>query len=49
MREETIKITKFAYDSLVEDSNWLHYLEAAGVDNWDGFAEALEMRKNDEE
>jgi len=42
--EEMITITKAEYDRLVEDSVWLSYLEGAGVDNWDGFDEARQMR-----
>lgn len=28
---------------LVRDSEFLNCLQAAGVDNWDGYAEAVEM------
>jgi hypothetical protein len=35
--EETVTITKEKYDSLVLDSLWLGALEAAGVDNWEGY------------
>jgi len=44
MNEEMITITKAEYDRLCEDSEWLSYLEGAGVDNWEGFDEALAMR-----
>lgn len=49
MNEEMITITKSEYDQLCKDSEWLSYLEAAGVDNWDGYDEAINMRKQDEE
>lgn len=37
------------YDSLERDSDWLGYLEAAGVDNWDGYDEAHNLRREAEE
>ena len=43
-----ITITKAEYDRLCEDSEWLGYLEGAGVDNWEGFDEARAMRDEDE-
>lgn len=42
MAEETITISKKLYDSLVEDSDWRRALESGGVDNWEGYYEALE-------
>lgn len=47
--EETVTITKKEYDRLVEDSKWLSYLEAAGVDNWEGYGFACEARDEDTE
>lgn len=44
MNEEMITITKAEYDRLREDSEWLSWLEGAGVDNWEGFDEARAMR-----
>lgn len=41
--EETITIPKRIYDNLVSDADWLHALEAAGVDNWEGFDYAQEI------
>lgn len=32
-------------DESAEDVAWLRCLEAAGVDNWDGYDEAIEMRE----
>jgi hypothetical protein len=44
MTEEMITITKEEYDQLCKESDWLSWLEAAGVDNWEGFDEARNMR-----
>ena len=41
MDEEMITISKKYYDSLVEDSQLLDRLRAAGVDNWGGYSEAF--------
>lgn len=35
--DKVITITQSEYDSLVEDSEFLQNLRAAGVDNWDGY------------
>lgn len=40
---ETITIPKSEYDQLLEDQKWLYCLEAAGVDNWDGFDYAKDL------
>lgn len=50
--EEMVTITKAEYVQLLEDSHWLSCLEAAGVDNWEGFDYAREMyfeQQDDEE
>lgn len=44
-QEEMITITKKEYHSLLDDSEWLSYLEAAGVDNWEGYDYAQELRQ----
>jgi hypothetical protein len=55
MEEETITISKKKYDKLVKQSEWLGYLNAAGVDNWEGYGVAQDYRdeaegvKEDEE
>jgi hypothetical protein len=49
MSEETVTITKKAYDQLIKRDEWLGYLEAAGVDNWQGIDDAYQMRQDDEE
>ena len=36
------------YKSMVEDSEWLYYLECAGVDNWEGFSVARQLQKESE-
>lgn len=35
-----VTITKAEYDSLLDDREWLAALEAAGVDNWEGYGHA---------
>jgi len=47
--KETVTITKFEYDRLITDSEWLACLDAAGVDNWQGIEEAQAMRREDNE
>ena len=49
MNEETVTISKAEYDKLYDAAEWLSYLERAGVDNWDGFDEAIRLREEDEE
>lgn len=44
-----VTITKKEYDCLLEESTWLSCLEAAGVDNWDGFGFARELQEDLEE
>lgn len=44
-QEETIVITRREYDSLVEDSEWLGWLEVAGIDNTSAYEHAIEMRR----
>jgi len=43
MNEEMVTISKSEYESLLEDSLWLSALEAAGVDNWQGYDSAREI------
>ena len=42
-KEETITITKKEYDRLMHNDEWLHCLETAGVNNWDGINEAYKF------
>ena len=44
MAEKTITITEKKYDELLEDSQFLSALEAAGVDNWDGYSIAADIK-----
>lgn len=41
--KELVTIFKEEYDSLEADSKLLTALQGAGVDNWDGYSEALKM------
>lgn len=45
---ETVTISKEHYDELIEDQAFLSCLQAAGVDNWDGYSEAQEMYQNED-
>jgi hypothetical protein len=47
--EETVTISKSEYKQLKKDSEWLGFLEAAGVDNWEGYDYAIEMRNEAKE
>lgn len=35
-------------EKLEKRDEWLSYLEAAGVDNWEGFGIAIDMRKDND-
>ena len=41
--EETITISKKEYEELLEDQKLLLCLQGAGVDNWSGYDDAMEM------
>jgi len=41
----TVTISAKRYKQLMDDSEWLRCLEAAGVDNWEGFSYAQEMQE----
>ena len=43
MNDEQIIISKEEYEQLKEDSEWLQCLEAAGVDNWQGYDYACDL------
>lgn len=46
MNEEMVTITKQEYDELLKaqgDANFLYCLQACGVDNWGGYADAQDM------
>ena len=48
MAAETVTISKAAYDELLEAQEWLSMLEAAGVDNWEGYDVAREMLEDED-
>lgn len=43
--EDSIVITKKEYKELQERDKWLSCLEGAGVDNWEGYDMAIDMRE----
>ncbi|MFD2704672.1 hypothetical protein [Salibacterium lacus] len=45
----TVVITEEEYEMLREDGEFLACLEAAGVDNWDGYGEAIAMYREEED
>jgi uncharacterized heparinase superfamily protein len=38
--DKVVTIPQAEYDKLLNRDRWLYALEAAGVDNWEGFEEA---------
>ena len=46
-KENTVTITEAEYDQLKEDQKWFECLEAAGVDNWEGWDYAYELFHKD--
>lgn len=44
--EEKIEISKEEYVELMDRIDFLECLEAAGVDNWDGYDYARELYRN---
>ena len=40
---ETVEISKERYDELIDIESFMLALQAAGVDNWDGYDVAQEM------
>lgn len=46
--EETVTIPKKEYEELLESQQWLGYLEAAGVDDWEGVSFAYDLSQGDE-
>jgi hypothetical protein len=41
--DETITISKEEYEELLEDAKFMRALEAAGVDNWEGYEYAQDL------
>lgn len=48
MSNETVTIAKSEYDQLLKDSALLSCLEACGVDNWQGWDDAINMMDEEE-
>lgn len=47
---EVVELPLKEYEGLLKDSNFMRALEAAGVDNWEGFGTAIDIyedRHND--
>jgi len=47
MEKETVTIDKERYEELLDKENLLDALDAAGVDNWDGYDFAMEQYQED--
>jgi hypothetical protein len=45
--QEMVTISKDEYDSLKKDSELLNCLRACGVDNWEGWGDAMDMLRED--
>lgn len=43
---ETVTITMSEYEELLEDSRFLSALEAAGIDNWEGYDYAKDILRD---
>lgn len=48
-KEESVNITLEEYKQLKQDSLKLEALEGAGVDNWEGYDDAMEMMEDVED
>jgi hypothetical protein len=46
---EMVTVPFSKYESMVRDSEFLSCLQAAGVDNWEGYGEARGMMEEEEE
>ncbi len=44
---EMIEVPKKDWESALEDQTWLRFLEAAGVDNWEGIYFAYKLREEE--
>lgn len=49
MEKQTIEIPLSVYEELVDDQKLLDALRAAGVDNWQGWDDAIEIYNAEEE
>ncbi len=43
--DKIVMVPEDEYSKLIERDRWLYALEAAGVDNWEGFEEAQQIIK----
>lgn len=41
--DENVEITALEYGQLLTDQQMLHALQATGVDNWEGYEEAMAL------
>lgn len=48
MENDTVTITVDEYIELQDIAEFMSYLEAAGLDNWEGYDHAIELMRNDE-
>jgi hypothetical protein len=48
MERETITIPKKEYEEMVRDQEFLRALEAAGINNWEGYGVAQDIRDGKE-
>lgn len=46
---EEVTISRQEYLGLLESRRWLDALEAAGVDNWQGYDDAVDIYREEEE
>jgi hypothetical protein len=42
--QKTVTISEQEYKTLIDRDRWLSALESAGVDNWEGIEEAMNIR-----
>lgn len=49
MEAQYITITVAEYEDLLDRSEWLGFLEEAGVDNWEGINWAHELRLQEDD
>lgn len=47
MSDDVVTISRREYEQLLSDSDWLACLEAAGVDNWEGFDIARDILREE--
>lgn len=46
-QNETVNITRAEHEQLLEDQQFLRALQAAGVNNWEGYSEAQEILEDE--